>query len=183
MIKLKKGFQVFGNVLNVISMLALLVMVCITIADIFLRQFFKAPIVGAVEITRMMMVCMTPSFVSALMNNRHVNVGLIVDRLPRKGQLAFDTVCYLASAGIAGIMCYRGFIDMRIKMAQRQVYTMLKIPSWPFYLIFAIAMGFFAIAIVFRLIEKYWDKDAYNHHADPHGAPEIETKEVAGNES
>lgn len=176
--KFMKGFKVFGEVLNIIAVLALVVMVCITIADIFLRHFFKAPIVGAVEITRMMMVCMTPSFVSALLLNRHVSVGLIIDRLPRKGQLAFDTVCYLASATISGIMCYRGFIDMYNKYMQKQVYTMLKIPTWPFYLIFAISMGFFAIAIVIRLVEKYVDKDAYVQVTSQADAVEAAKKEV-----
>ncbi len=156
--KVMKVFQVFGSVLNIIAVAALLVMICITIADVFLRELFKAPVVGAIEITRMMMVCMTPAFVSALMNNRHVSVGLLVDRFSRPVQLVFDTIGYGATAIISALMCYQGIIDMNKKILQKQVYTMLKIPTWPFYLIFAISMGFFAIAIIVRLIDKYCDK-------------------------
>ena len=159
--KLMRGCTMFGNVLNVIAIIALIVMVGITIADVFLRVLFKAPITGAVEITRMMMVCMSPSFVSALFENRHVNVGLFVDKLGRKGQLAFDTFGYLLTAILSGLMCYQGFIEMMKQYTRHQVYSMLKIPNWPFYLIFAVSLGFFALGIIIKLISHFVIKETY----------------------
>ena len=153
--------NVVANVLNIIAILALLVMIFITLADVFMRLFFTAPITGAVEITRMMMVTMSPAFVSALLKNRHVSVGLIVDRFSRKGQLAFDTFGYLLSAALCAIFCYQGFVELFKKMNQKQVYTMLRIPTWPFYLIFAVSMGIFAIMIIIQLINNYCDKELY----------------------
>ena len=153
--------SVVAKVLNVIAIIALLVMICITLADVFMRLFFTAPITGAVEITRMMMVTMSPAFVGALIEHRHVSVGLIVDRFGRKGQLAFDTFGYILSAALCAIFCYQGFVEMFKKMSQKQVYTMLKIPTWPFYLIFSVSMGIFAIVIIIQLIYNYYDKDVY----------------------
>lgn len=154
-------FNGVAKVLNTIAIIALLVMICITLADVFMRLFFTAPITGAVEITRMMMVTMSPAFVGALLERRHVSVGLMVDRFGRKGQLAFDTVGYVLSCGLCVVFCYQGFVEMFKKMAQKQVYTMLKIPTWPFYLIFAVSMGIFAIVVLVQLIYNYWDKDLY----------------------
>ncbi len=54
-----------GNVIIWISILALVVMIVITIADIFMREVFRNPITGSVEIVRMMMICMSPAFISA----------------------------------------------------------------------------------------------------------------------
>ena len=54
-----------GNVIIWISILALVVMIVITIADIFVREVFRNPITGSVEIVRMMMICMSPAFISA----------------------------------------------------------------------------------------------------------------------
>ena len=159
--KLMKGCSVFGNVLSVIAIVALLVMVGVTIADVVLRELFSSPITGAVEITRMMMVCMSPAFVAALFANRHVNVGLFVDKLGRKGQLAFDTVGYVLTFVVSGLMCYQGFVEMLKQFTRKQVYSMLKIPNWPFYLIFAVAMGFFAIGVIIKLVSHYMDKDLY----------------------
>ncbi len=158
---LMKGLGFTGKILNAVSIVALLVMVCITVADIFLKNLFKAPITGSIEITRMMMICMTPTFTYALIERRHVSVGMFIDKLGRTGQLVFDTFGYLISAGICGIMCYQGIIDMGKKMAQHQVYTMLKIPTWPFYLIFSVSMGFFAIAILIFLANQFYDKNSH----------------------
>ena len=156
-----KVIKILGRVMSCISVIALLVMVFITVADIFLKQIFAAPVPGAIEITRMMMVCMTPTFISALVEKRHVCVGIFIDKLGRGGQLIFDTFGYLASAVLCALMCYQGFIDMSKKMTQRQVYSMLRIPTWPFYLIFAIAMGLFAVSILIYLIDIYLNKDRY----------------------
>lgn len=150
-----------GKVLSWVAVAALLIMIGVTLADVFLRLVFTSPITGAVEIVRMMMVCMSPAFVAALFANRHVSVGLVVDNLSRKAQLAFDVFGYGLSAIICGVICYQGFVDMARKMAQNQVYTMLKIPTWPFFLIFAIAMGLLAIAIIIKLIDNFNDKDKY----------------------
>ena len=152
---------ILGKAMTAISVVALLVMVLVTIADIFLKNLFTAPVPGAIEITRMMMVCMTPTFVSALVQKRHVSVGIFVDKLGRVGQLAFDTFGYLTSAVLCGLMCYQGFVDANKKMLQRQVYSALRIPTWPFYLVFAVAMGFFAISILIYLVDIYLDKDRY----------------------
>ena len=159
--KLMKACSAFSKVLAVIAIIALLVMIGVTLADVFLREFFAAPITGSVEITRMMMVCMSPAFVAALFENRHVSVGLFVDKLGRKGQLAFDTVGYLVTAVLCGLMCYQGFVEMGKQFTRHQVYSMLKIPTWPFYALFAVSMGFFAIGIVIKLISHYVDKDLY----------------------
>ena len=159
--KVLKGFNVFGDVLSVIAIIALIVMIVVTVADVFLRELFKAPITGAVEITRMMMVCMSPAFVSALFLNRHVNVGLFIDKLGRKGQLAFDTFGYLFTMVLSGLMCYQGFVEMMKQFTRHQVYTILKIPTWPFYAVFAVSMGCFAISIIVKLVSHFADKSVY----------------------
>ena len=140
MTKVINAFKKIGTALSVISIAALLVMVCLTIADVFLRTFFKAPITGTVEIARMMMVTMTPCFVAVLMRNQHVDVGLVVDKFKPAVQLGFAIFGHVLSAIVCGLMSYQGFMDMTKKMSQHQVYTMLKLPTWPFYMIFAIAM-------------------------------------------
>ncbi|MCL2376249.1 MAG: TRAP transporter small permease [Defluviitaleaceae bacterium] len=159
--KVLKITKIAGNAMAVFSIIALLVMLFITLFDILLRQFFNAPITGSIEIARMMMVCMSPAFIAALVEKRHVSVGVFVDMLGRKGQLAFDTFGYLAAATMCGLMSYQGFVDMFRRIDQQAVYSMLRIPTWPFYLLFAVSMGLFAIAIVIYLIDIYLDKERY----------------------
>ena len=143
------------------SVAALLVMISITLVDVFLRFFFNSPIVGATEIARMMMICLSPAFAKVMLNGNHVKVGAVVDLFGRKGQLAFDTFGHLAAAAICGLMSYQAIIDMQRRMAQSWVYTLLKIPAWPFYAMFAFAMGLFTIAIIIKLISNFADKELY----------------------
>jgi TRAP-type C4-dicarboxylate transport system permease small subunit len=150
-----------GKVAAWVSIAALIVMIIVTLADVFMRLLFTSPITGAIEIVRMMMVCMSPAFITALFQERHVKVGLFVDNLSRRAQLAFDTFGYGLTVILCAIMCYQGFMDMMTKMAQNQSYTMLKIPTWPFYAIFAGAMGLMTIGVIVKLISHFHDKEKY----------------------
>ncbi|MGI6730723.1 MAG: TRAP transporter small permease [Anaerovoracaceae bacterium] len=150
-----------GKAASWVSIAALIVMIFVTLADIFMSNLFSKPITGAIEIVRMMMVCMSPAFITALFQERHVQVGLFIDNLSRKAQLAFDTFGYVLTAILCAIMCYQGLMDMSTKMAQNQSYTMLKIPTWPFYALFAVSMGLLAIGIIVKLISHFHDKERY----------------------
>ena len=151
-----------GRVLEYLSVIALLVMLFVTFIDVIFRNFFNSPIPGAVEIARMMMICMSPAFIPALVQKRHIMVGVFIDRLGRKGQMVFDTLGYLLSAIICALISYQGFVEFIKKLTRGDVYTILRIPVWPFMLLFAVAMGIFAISIVIYLIDIYLDKDHYN---------------------
>ena len=159
--KVLKITRVVGYILVAFSCAALLVMVFVTIADVLMRNLFNAPIPGSIEIARMMMICMAPTFVCALIEKRHIAVGVFVDKLGRKGQLVFDTFGYMATAIVCGFMSYQGFIDTQRRIIRGDVYTMLRIPVWPFMLLFAVSMGIFAIMIVIYLIDIYLDKERY----------------------
>ena len=145
----------------IFSVVALLVMLIVTILDVFLRFFFNAPLVGSIEIARMMLVCMSPAFVYALVLKRHIQVPLIIDMLGRKGQLFFDLIGHLIAAGLCGLMFYQGLNVTSARMAQRHVYSMLRIPTWPFYLLFSVAMGLFAVVVIICLIDNFMDKTRY----------------------
>lgn len=173
--KLEKLFILIGKVMGLVAALALIVMVLITILDVFLKNIFLAPIPGALEITRMMMVCMAPAFVTVLMHNRHVSVGLFVDKLSRKWQVAFDVFGYLSTSALLGLMCYQSFVMMQRRMVQNQVYTSLKIPYWPFWLLFAVSVGVFAVAVLVKLAIIIMDKDIYSKpHREPSENPAAE---------
>lgn len=170
--------EMVGKIVVVVSIAALLVMLFTTFIDIILRTFFKAPIPGAVEIVRMMMICMCPAFIAALVEKRHISVGVFVDKLGRKGQMAFDTVGYLASAVICALISYQGFMETSTRMTRGDVYTILRIPVWPFMLLFAVSMGLFAISIVIYLVDIYVDKDRYA--TPPLTETELPVEDVGG---
>ena len=165
--KVMRVTDLVSKAFSVFSIIALLVMLFITLIDVLLRSLFNSPVTGTVEIARMMMVCMAPAFIYTLVQGRHVRVGLFIDRLGRKAQLVFDTFGHLAAAGLCGAISYRGFVFMFQRMEQGQVYSMLRIPTWPFYLLFSASMGAFAIAAIICLVDIYLDKDRYVKKLEP----------------
>ena len=173
--KVLKVVESIGKVLMWVAIVALIIMVGVTFADIILKQFFSRPVTGSIELTRMMLICMSVAFMSAMVNKRHVSVGLFVGRLRRKGQIFFDTISYSLSTAICLVICHQSFVVMLLRMDQGKLYTVLRIPTWPFYMIFSIAMLFFAVAIVVYLIDIYLDKTRY--------APvELESEKIGASE-
>jgi len=146
-----------------LSMVALVVMLVVTLADVILRFVFNSPITGATEIARMMMVCMIATLAAVLFEKRHIRVDFVVDKFGRKGQLAFDTVGYLLSAAVCGLMSYQGFLDTLRRYRGNHVYSLLMFPTWPFYLLYAVATGIFAICVIICLIDNFCNKDLYKN--------------------
>ena len=159
--KVMKVTTIVSKGLCIFAVIALLVMLLVTMADVIMRFFFNAPIVGSIEIARMMLVCMAPAFMYTLIRGQHVRVPVFIDMLPSIGQKCFDVVGYLASAALCSLMFYQGILLTFARMEQRQVYSMLRIPTWPFHLLFAISMGLFALAILICLADILLDKDRY----------------------
>ncbi len=164
-----KVANIVSAVLNVISIIATLAMLVLVVADVIMRFIFKNPIIGATEIVRMMMICITPSFVCAVIEDQHIKVGLIMDHLGRKGQIVVDLITLLLTAGISGLISWQAFVYTEYAIKFKEYYTLLKIPKWPFELIFGIAMGFTALAVLFYLVVKLVDPEHFHPKAPEEG--------------
>lgn len=148
-------------ILNVISIVAVLSMLVIVVADVLMRYIFSNPIIGATEIVRMLMICITPSFVCAVIEDQHIKVGLIVDRLGRKGQLVIDIITLLMTSVICALMSWQAWVYTKYAIDFKEYYSLLKIPKWPFELIFCIAMAATAFVVLFYLAVKIFRPDFY----------------------
>lgn len=151
----------FGKLCTVITAAAALVMLLIVIADVLLRVIFDNPIVGATEITRMAMICMMPCYAAAAIENRHIQIGLIVDHWGATGQRIIDTLMLSCTAVVCGLISWQSIISMQYAIAHNEFYTVLRLPKWPMMLVFCISMGFMTIATVYAVVIRYVDKDFY----------------------
>ncbi len=170
--KYTKVLTVVAEILNVIAIVSLIFMMLLVVSDVVMRNVFTKPIVGATEMVRMSMVCLVPSFVSALISDRHVSVGIFVDNLGRKSQLVFDTVAYLMSAVICGLISYQTFQEMKFAINFGESYSMLKLPKWPLLMIFSITFGVMVPAIIAVLAKKFLDKESYKKEGPGSGQEE-----------
>lgn len=164
-----KAAKLISNFLNIISIVAVLAMLVLVVADVVLRALFKSPIIGATEIVRMMMICITPSFVCAVVEDQHIKVGLIVDRLGRKGQIVVDIITLLLTAAICALISWQAFVYTRYAIKFKEYYSLLKIPKWPFELIFCIAMAATALLVLWYMVVKIKDPDYFKPKSPEEG--------------
>lgn len=167
--KSMKVAKVISDILNIISVLAVLAMLVLVVADVILRAGFDKPIIGAVEIVRMLMICIAPSFVCAVIEDKHIKVGLIMDRLGRKGQLVVDIITLLLTSGICALMSWQAWVYTEYAIKYNEYYSLLKIPKWPFELVFCIALGFTALAVLYYLVVRIIDPEVYAPKAPEEG--------------
>lgn len=161
--------KIISAILNIISIAAVLAMLVLVVADVVMRAIFNNPIVGATEIVRMMMICITPSFVCAVIEDKHIKVGLIMDRLGRKGQMVVDLITLLMTSGICALLSWQAWVYTKYAIKFKEYYTLLKIPKWPFELIFCIAMAFTALAVLYYLVVRLVKPEVYQPKAPEEG--------------
>ena len=123
-----------------------------TAADVILRYFFNAPILGSFEITEYLLVIIVFFAIPwAAMQRVNVRVDLIVGRFTPKRRAAFDAVTCALSMVVTGFFAWYTIPQVIYVYRLYTVSDMLEIPSWPFY--FMVAFGFFLLFIV--LIENF----------------------------
>lgn len=164
-----KVAKIISDILNIISILAVLAMLVLVVADVLLRALFDSPIIGATEIVRMLMICIAPSFVCAVIEDKHIKVGLIMDNLGRKAQIVVDIITLLLTSGICALMSWQAWVYTKYAIKYNEYYSLLKIPKWPFELIFCIALGVTALAILYYLVIRIVKPEVYAPKAPEEG--------------
>lgn len=139
--------------MSIVSYVGVSAIVLLTVVDVFLTKAFQSPILGAYEITeQLLLITVYASFAYGQSNKSHINMALILTRMPRTLRyICYSIMCAL-SVGVAGLLGYAGVKQTIKNITDGVVTSNLYIPTFPFILIAAIAMFVFAIALLYDLI-------------------------------
>jgi len=151
------GFKITKIVVDIVTILTiafLIAMLCIVFSNVIMRYIFNAPIVGVTEVTRIIMVCLTCSVAGTLLRGQHVWIELLSQKFSRLGTIILDIITLAASCAIFAFMSGSIFTQMMKVFVMHKRYSILKIPEWPFYMIFGIAIAVFAFAIAAYLVDR-----------------------------
>ncbi len=130
-----------------LGFIALAGLMLMTVADVFLRYFFNAPILGSFEITEYLLVVVVFFAIPwAAMKRVNVRVDLIVGKFTSKTRAKFDVVTCSLSLFVTGIFAWHTVPQVIYMFRLNSVSDMLEIPAWPFYLM--VALGFFLLFII-----------------------------------
>jgi TRAP-type C4-dicarboxylate transport system permease small subunit len=134
----------FFGFLGAVTMIGLVLM---TVVDVFMRYFFRAPILGSFELTELFLVVMVFFAIPwAAIKKANMRVDLLVGRLPVKTRAAFDSVTCFMSLAITALCTWYTVPQVIYIQRLHTVSDMLKIPIYPFYI--AVAVGFFLLFFI-----------------------------------
>jgi TRAP-type C4-dicarboxylate transport system permease small subunit len=136
------------------SIVLLGVMMMLTVADVTLRYLFNSPIMGSMELTEYIMVCVgTLGLAWCALQGAHIKVDLIVSKLPMKSQNAIDTINYLLVIGISLLITSQTFVRAGIVRRLGMASAMLDIPQYPFLLVVSFSYLLLLATAVILLIQ------------------------------
>jgi TRAP-type C4-dicarboxylate transport system permease small subunit len=118
------------------------VIMMLTVTDVFMRYVFARPLTGSTEMIEFMMV------VPSAIENKHIRVDILMERLTPKGQALFDAVTISVGSWLVVILGWRAFMACLFMIRNDVRSPTLDVPIYPFYVI--MAMGF--ILLFFSMI-------------------------------
>jgi len=146
-----KVVRMVCRVLGIIGTSFMIFLMLLTVTDILLRYFFNAPITGATEISRLLMIVIVfPALGWAAIDRAHVRVDLIVSRIPLRIQRIFESITFLFALVTFVIITWQSFLEAAV--VNRQT-SLIKLPFAPFYWIMAGGFAIFCLAIAALIIE------------------------------
>lgn len=137
-----------SSAVSVIGMTVLILMVLLTITEIFARRFFNAPITGALSLSSLglvVFVFLTLAYCAA--KGGHVELGILTSLFPKRVQAGIATIMYILTTGILGVAGWQLWLQAMKVQGAGQTYGNLEIVIFPFFYI--AALGTFLLALVY----------------------------------
>lgn len=128
-------------------------MLAVQVANIVGRKGFEFPILGTVEMTRMLLavvVFLGLAFSEDL--GDHITIDLIYVRLGPRMKAVFDVFANLTSIAVIGLISWQLFSFALFTRASGEETGILDWPIWPFVLITAFGSALYMLAITSKLV-------------------------------
>jgi len=139
---------------NSIGMVVLILMMLLTVADVFLRFAFNKPLLGTVELCEYMMVAVVfLALPLCAIREKNVRVEVLAVRLPPKLLALVDVITCFLSLGILALITWQGFLEFNDMLKVKRVSNMLSVPAYPFHLILAISSLILCGVLLIKLIQ------------------------------
>ena len=181
--RLTAGYRKVTDVFGLLGSIGLFLMVAITFIDVFMRYFFKAPIVGSQEMVQFtMVVTMFGGMACAASRGMLISVDAITQKFHPMLRHTLKFIFTILGAACSVIMCIK-MIEQAIYYIKNpmQVSPILKWSYVPFYVFAALGLLFLSIEMIIQIvlcIFKYINKE----QAITTGRPPEEGKEESINE-
>lgn len=152
--RIAKGQTIVETGLVNVSLVAIMVMIVLTTADVILRYVFNNPIPGTFEVEAMLIVFVVFLSLAYIQSRRaHIRVDVLISHLPPVGQLYLSIVGHFISLSIFGVIAWQGGVAAHEAWVTGD-YTMglIPYPFWPAKWALAIGVAFFCLRFVSDIV-------------------------------
>lgn len=132
---------------------ALIVMLAMQVANIIGRKGFRFPILGTVEMTRMLLAVVV--FLGVAYSEDlgdHITIDLLYVRVGPRMKMVFDVFANLFSISIVGLISWQLFTYAAFTRGTGEDTGTLDWPIWPFVLVAAVGSTLYTLAITSKLV-------------------------------
>lgn len=143
-----------SRILNYVGMVILIVMMLITVADVFMRYIWNRPILGVFELTEYMMVPIVFfGWAWCAKKGGNVKVDLVVTRLEPSAQRALNIVTYFFSMVIIFVIAWQNLLESKEVWSVHKASDMLAVPAYPFYMVLTIGCFLLCLVLLLSLVQ------------------------------
>jgi TRAP-type C4-dicarboxylate transport system permease small subunit len=156
----EKAVTGFSSWFNRVASAALVVMMVLTCADIFMRYLFNNPITGTYDLVGLLgAVLASFAMPYTMLKKGHVAVEILIQSLSRGKQLIVETFTHLLGISLFLVLVWRAILLSRDMKAAGEVTPTLLLPFYP--ILYCMALCFFGLclAILVNLLHV-WTKRA-----------------------
>lgn len=152
---LERVISPVARVFNSAGVGILMVMMSLTVVDVFLRFVFNKPIVGAYEMSEFMMVILV-FFALAYTETikGHVKVDILVSRFPPRAQAVIDSITYFTGLGVLVLIVWQNFVLGKVKLIAGDITGSIPLPVGHFHIVIVVGAALFCLVMLVNLIDS-----------------------------
>jgi TRAP-type transport system small permease protein len=155
-----KAVTGFSSFFNVVASAALVVMMLLTCADVFMRYLFNSPITGTYDVVGLMgAVLASFAMPYTMLKKGHVAVEILVQSLSKGMQLIIETFTHLLGISMFLVLVWQALLLSRDMKAAGEVTPTLLLPFYPILYCMAVCFFGLCLAILVNLLH-IWTKRA-----------------------
>jgi TRAP-type C4-dicarboxylate transport system permease small subunit len=152
---LEKAVFPISRFLLFIGQFALVMMVLLTVVDVFLRYVFNRPILGSYELTEFMMAVLVFSTVGYTMIVKgHVVVDLVFAKLPQRARDILECITSLIGFILFAVVAWRNAVHASTAWGRNDVTAELFIPISPFILFVALGIAVLSLVLFTQFVQS-----------------------------
>jgi TRAP-type C4-dicarboxylate transport system permease small subunit len=143
-----------ARAMDMAGTIVLVLMMLLTVADVFLRYAFNRPIVGSTEITEFMMACLVLGIPLTVLSGKAITMGLVLERLPKRVQGIIDSITDLIGLGVVVFLTWQFYRETGNIKLEGWSSPILYIPLYPFYAVMGCAFAVLNLSILVNIIRN-----------------------------